>query len=147
MIHFVQCSIFSVSPDQNPNFFPKKSRCGMNRSATASLHSATPKKNVSCFLDLAGVKFFLKMERTFFFGVLPSKYSGSVAEQCGLGFAKTIFWGKGFGKTSTDLDFASGGGGVWGGILRLLHPFSFGEIRGEQKTKYKFYFYIVPLTF
>ena len=27
-------------------------------------------------------------------------------------------------------DFASGGGGVWGGILRLLHPFSFGEIRG-----------------
>jgi len=27
-------------------------------------------------------------------------------------------------------DFASGGGGVWGGILRLLHPFYFGEIRG-----------------
>jgi len=27
-------------------------------------------------------------------------------------------------------DFTSGGGGVWGGILRLLHPFSFGEIRG-----------------
>jgi len=64
------------------------------------------------------------MERTFFlFGVLPSKYSGSVAGlQCGLGFAKAIFWGKGFGKTSADLDFASGGG-VWGGILRLLHPF------------------------
>src|SRR3990167_9730145 len=37
----------------------------------------TPKKNVSCFFDLAGVNFFLKMERTFFFGVLPSKYSGS----------------------------------------------------------------------
>ena len=53
-----------------------------------------------------------------------------MAEQCGLGFAKTIFWGKGFGKTETDLDFASGGGGVWGGILRLLHPFHFGEIRG-----------------
>ena len=32
-------------------------------------------------------------------------------------------------------DFASGGGGVWGGILRLLHPFSFGEIRGGQKTE------------
>ena len=31
-------------------------------------------------------------------------------------------------------DFASGGGGVWGGILRLLHPFSFGEIRGGQKS-------------
>src|SRR3989338_2905125 len=38
---------------------------------------ATPKKNVSCFFGLAGVNFFLKMERTFFFGVLPSKYSGS----------------------------------------------------------------------
>ena len=48
----------------------------MNRSATASLHSATPKKNVPCFSDLAVVKFFLKKERTFFFGVLPSKYSG-----------------------------------------------------------------------
>jgi len=45
----------------------------MNRSATASLHSATPKKNVPYFLDLAGVKFFLKKERTFFFGVLPSR--------------------------------------------------------------------------
>jgi len=32
-------------------------------------------------------------------------------------------------------DFASGGGGVWGGILRLLHPFYFGEIRGGQKTE------------
>jgi len=41
----------------------------MNRSATASLHSATPKKNVPYFLDLAGVKFFLKKERTLFFGV------------------------------------------------------------------------------
>jgi len=65
-----------VSPEQNPNLFPTKSRCGMNRSATASLHSATPKKNVPCFLDLAAVKFFLKKERIFFFGVLPSKYSG-----------------------------------------------------------------------
>jgi len=36
-----------------------------------------------------------------------------VAEQCGLGFAKTIFWGKGFGKTSADFPPA---GGVWGGM-------------------------------
>ena len=63
----------AVSPEQNPNFFPTKSRCGMNRSATASLHSATPKKNVPCFLDLAVVNFLLKKERTFFFGVLPSR--------------------------------------------------------------------------
>ncbi|OIO32496.1 MAG: hypothetical protein COZ49_01580 [Candidatus Yonathbacteria bacterium CG_4_10_14_3_um_filter_47_65] len=44
----------------------------MNRSATASLHSATPKKNVPCF-SLVVVKFFLKKERIFFFGVLPSR--------------------------------------------------------------------------
>jgi hypothetical protein len=38
--------------------------------------------------------------------------------QCGLGFAKTIFWGKGFGKTETNLffGFCPRGGGVWGGI-------------------------------
>jgi len=47
--------------------------------ATASLRSATPKKNVPCFSDLRATDFFSKKERTFFFGVLPSKYSGSVA--------------------------------------------------------------------
>ena len=79
---------------------------------TASLRSATPKKNVPCFSDFARDHFFLKMERTFFFGVLPSKYSGSVAGlQYGLGFAKTIFWGKGFGKTSTDFPARRKGSG------------------------------------
>ena len=41
----------------------------------------------------------------FLFGVLPSKYSGSVAGlQCGLGFAKTIFsGGLDFRKTETNL--------------------------------------------
>ena len=35
---------------------------------------------------------------------------GSVAGlQCGLGFAKTIFWGKGFGKTSADFPPAERG--------------------------------------
>ena len=80
---------------------------------------ATPKKNVSCFFDLAGVNFFLKMERTFFFGVLPSKYSGSVAGlQCGLGFAKTIFWGKEFRKTSAGFCFCilSARRRGWGGM-------------------------------
>jgi len=65
---------------------------------------------------------------------------GQVAEQCGLGFAKTIFWGKGFGKTSTDLDFASGGGGVWGGILRLLHPFLLAKFGADKKTKIQILF-------
>src|SRR3989344_5071619 len=63
----------------------------MNRSATASLLSATPKKNVSCFLDLAGVKFFLKAERTFFFGVLPSKYSGRWRNNADEVLAKLFF--------------------------------------------------------
>jgi len=95
----------------------------MNRSATASLHSATPKKNVPCFLDVVGVKFFLKKERTFFFGVLPSR------SRAGGGTMRTKFWrnyflGKGFAKTSADLflnlDVANGKGGVWGGIFHLL---------------------------
>jgi len=53
--------------------------------------SATPKKNVSCFFDLAGVKFFLKMERTFFFGVLPSKYSGRWRNNADEVLAKLFF--------------------------------------------------------
>src|SRR3972149_1056771 len=48
----------------------------------------------------------------FLFGVLPSKYSGSVAGlQFGLGFAKTIFWGKGFRKTLAEFCFLVIGGG------------------------------------
>ena len=43
------------------------------------LEGRTPKKNVPCFLDLAGVKFFLKMERTFFFGV--AERNEAVAER------------------------------------------------------------------
>jgi hypothetical protein len=94
----------------------------MNRSATASLHSATPKKNVPCFFDVV-VKFFLKKERTFFFGVLPSR------SRAGGGTMRTKFWqnyflGKGFAKTSAHLflnsDVANGKGGVWGGIFHLL---------------------------
>src|SRR3989344_5031689 len=117
----------AVSPEQNPNFFPTKSRCGMNRSATASLHSATPKKNVPCFSDMVVVKFFLKKERTFFFGVMPSR------SQAGGGTMRTKFWQnyflgrKGFAKTSAHLflnsDVANGKGGVWGGIFHLLRFF------------------------
>jgi DNA-binding XRE family transcriptional regulator len=95
----------------------------MNRSATASLHSATPKKNVPCFLDLAVVKFFLKKERTFFFGVLPSR-SRAGGGTMRTKFCKNYFLGKGFCKTSAhlflNLDVANGKGGVWGGIFHLL---------------------------
>src|SRR3989344_2954725 len=117
----------------------------MNRSATASLLSATPKKNVPCFLDLAGVNFFLKVERTFFFGVLPSKYSGRWRNNAdsvlrkhfsgGMVSAKPrLIWisqaeEEGFGEESS----ACFAGFFW---------------RNSGRTKkYKFYFYIVPLTF
>jgi DNA-binding XRE family transcriptional regulator len=73
---------------------------------------------------------------------------GQVAEQCGLGFAETIFWGNGFRKTSTDWDFASGGGGVWGGILRLLHPLLLAKFGADTYALYctlaiqcKFFYY------
>ena len=108
----------------------------MNRSTTASLHSATPKKNISCFLDLAGVKFFLKVERTFFFGVLPSR------SRAGGGTMRTKFWqnyflGKRFAKTSTDLflnsDVANGKGGVWGGIFHLLLFLFWGNSGGRKR--------------
>jgi len=71
------------------------------------------KKNTPCFLDLAGVKVFLKEERTFFFGVLPSR------SRAGGGTMRTKFWqnyflGKGFAKTSAHLflnsDVANGKG-------------------------------------
>jgi len=41
----------------------------MNRYVTASQHFTTPKKNVPCSPLLAVVKFSLKKERAFFFGV------------------------------------------------------------------------------
>jgi len=58
------------------------------------------------------VKFLLKKERVFFFRGSALQVFGQVAEQCGLGFAKTIFWGKGFGKTSAE--FPRPQKGVWG---------------------------------
>src|SRR3990167_155394 len=148
MIHFVQCSIFSVSPEQNPNFFPSKSRCGMNRSATASLHSATPKKNVPCFYDVVVVKFLLKKKRTFFFGVLPSR-SRAGGGTMRTKFCKNYFLGKGFAKTSAHLflnsDVANGKGGVWGGIFHLLLFLFWGNSGRTKNRKYKFD--IVPLLF
>ena len=95
----------------------------MNRSATASLHSAAPKKNVPCNSLVVVVKFFLKKERTFFFGVLPSR-SRAGGGTMRTKFCKSYFLGKGFCKTSAHLflnsDVANGKGGVWGGIFHLL---------------------------
>ena len=97
---------------------------------------ATPKKNVSCFFDLAGVDFFLKMERTFFFGVLPSKYSGSA-----WGFntdsakRKSVFLGERiFRFASADFPPA---GGVWGGMRAGFASVSFAKnsVATSLKTK------------
>ena len=92
----------------------KLSRTLHESPATASLHSATPKrKKFLAFRICARLIFSKNGKDIFLFGVLPSKYSGSVAGlQFGLGFAKNIFWGKGFGKTSAE--FSRPQKGVWG---------------------------------
>ena len=53
------------------------------------------KKNTPCFLDLAGVKFLLKVERVFFFRGSAQEVSGQcVGLQYGLGKAKIFFSGE-----------------------------------------------------
>src|SRR3989344_5225591 len=57
--------------------------------------------------------------RVFFFrGSALQVFGQCGGAKCELGFAKNIFWGKGFGKTSTDFCccVCPRGGGVWGGI-------------------------------
>ena len=73
-------------------------------SCLASLGNSE-RKNTPCISDLAGVKFLLKKERVFFFrGSALQVFGQCGVAKCGLGFAKTIFWGKGFGKTETNLN-------------------------------------------
>jgi len=119
----------------------------MNRSATASLLSATPKKNVPCFSDVV-VKFFLKKERTFFFGVLPSR-SRAGGGTMRTKFCKNYFLGKGFCKTSAHLflnsDVANGKGGVWGGIFHLPLFLFWGNSGRTEYRKTKFNFSIVSV--
>jgi len=51
--------------------------------------------------------FFLKWKGHFsFWGSALQVFGQCGGAKCGLGFAKTIFWGKGFGKTETDFVFA-----------------------------------------
>ena len=57
------------------------------------------KKNTPCISDLAGVKLLLKKERVFFFrGSALQVFGQCGGTKCGLGFAKTIFWGKDLAK-------------------------------------------------
>ena len=55
------------------------SKTADNVPRTGEYASNPARKNTPCISDLAGVNFFIKKERVFSFGVLPSKYSGSVA--------------------------------------------------------------------
>jgi len=109
--------------------------------ATASLHSATPKrKNVPCSFDFRGGGFFLKWKGHFSFWGSAFQVFG----QCGGASMRTKFWQnyflgrKGFAKTSADSflnsDVANGKGGVWGGIFHLLRCFllaKFGRAKCE----------------
>ena len=99
----------------------------MNRPATASLHSATPKKKCSLLFGFARDRFFLKKERTFFLWCSALQVFGQVAGLMRTRFCENYFLGKGFRKTLgysfLNSEVASGGGGVWGGILRLLRFF------------------------
>jgi len=73
--------------------------------ATASLHSATPKrKNVPCSFDFRGGGFFLKWKGHFSFWGSTLQVFG----QCGgasirTRFCKNYFLGKGFCKTSSNV--------------------------------------------
>ena len=103
--------------------------------ATASLHSATPKrKNVSCSFDFAGVDFF-KMERTFFFlGFRPRSFWAVWRGFNSDSVLRKLFSGDmDFRKTETNLFFAfcPRGGGVWGGIRAGFSDFYFCDINDK----------------
>ncbi|MCR4307228.1 MAG: hypothetical protein NUV80_01555, partial [Candidatus Berkelbacteria bacterium] len=75
----------------------------------------------------------MKKERVFFFrGSALQVFGQCVGLQYGLGFAKTIFWGKGFGKTSAE--FSRPQKGVWGmnaGGFRTVFNFA-GKFRANE---------------
>ena len=58
--------------------------------------------------------------------------------KCGLGFAKTIFWGKGFGKTSAE--FSRPQKGVWGMNAGGL---DFGFFGGNKISAFQFLSYFI----
>src|SRR3989344_5655230 len=97
------------------------------------------KKNTPCFLDLAGVKFLLKVERTFFFGVLPSKYSGMWRNNADEVLAK-LFFGESICQNFNSFVFEfvcrKWKRGGLGRNFPFAPLFSFGEIRaGNTKNQ------------
>ena len=80
-----------------------------------------------------------------FLKAIPTRKSETMRTK----FCGNNFLGKGFRKTSADsfflnLDVASGGGGVWGGILRLLLFFLLAKF-GRAYT-FSFFFTIIMAT-
>jgi len=101
--------------------------------ATASLHSATPKrKNVSYFFDFRGGGFFLKMERTFFFlGFCPPSIQAVWRGFNSDSVLRKQFSGKRVRKTETNLflhfvraeegsrEESARASGFFGGLLKI----------------------------
>src|SRR3990167_10210094 len=88
--------------------------------ATASLHSATPKrKNVPCSFDFRGGGFFLKWKGHFSFWGSARKDIRAVwwGFNSDSGLRKLFSWGMDFRKNETNLFFSffPRGGGGWGG--------------------------------
>ncbi len=88
--------------------------------------TADTKEKCSLLFGFARNQFLLKRKGHFSLVFCP-QYFGQVAGLMRTRFCQNYFPGKGFGKTSADSflnsEVASGGGGVWGGILRLLRCF------------------------
>src|SRR3989338_7571168 len=76
------------------------------------------KKSSFAFRICARPIFSEKGKDIFLWGSALRVFGQCGGAKCGLGFAKTIFWGKGFGKTSADVCFLNSAGrgekGVWG---------------------------------
>ena len=81
----------------------------------------------------------------FFRGSALQVFGQCGGTKCGLGFAKTIFWGKGFGKTSAE--FSRPQKGVWGmnagGLCFLKKLASLGFQKNEKNDKCDIHFYLI----
>jgi len=107
----------------------------MNRPATASLHSATPKKNVPCFLDVVVVEFLLKKERVFFFRGSALQVFGQVAERNTDSVLRSNFAGEMIRKTSANSFFARFSFRRAGGCGRNARRILFWRDGKAKKTK------------
>jgi len=97
---------------------------------------------------LAGVKFLLKVERTFFFGVLPSKYSGRWRNNADEVLAKLFFGERicqNFGSFVFEFGCRKWKRRGLGRNFPFAPLFVLAEFGADKKQKYNFD--IVPLPF